>query len=431
MYVISCSGGDGDITYPVASLEMIVFHIYAWWKGLAVLNLSLLLVAHGQSGLIEGSLSTLSPAVTGSTPVVYVIFGKTPDYVRLNAELAARNNHVIIIEEGSQQLRTISNPSVSNFTITYDKLDLYMKRAREFEPLYVHMSRNKPFYEKSCFMRWFVLLEFMEKHNIKRSFYGDGDSSVFASMQAAFDLRGRCDACINIEQQGHKFHWVGAGESSLWTVPALRDFCAFVMAVYKGYVETLRMKFKHSFVVDMSLLWLWWVSNKIDKPTGIETGRPYSELPGSSTDEAFDFAKKLRLPNVDKTLTLCNGLDVVNRTSFDHFHGWTNAPGFNFDVAGGAVPYFVGITTKFGGQPESQDPEVIEKLKQSKLFLLNIHYQGDSKLVLPHDVCKVLLFTGSRSFCDPTVKELCDSATDRKPLADIPCVIHSDNNACL
>lgn len=371
----------------------------------------------------------LSPEAAGSTPVIYISFRKTANYVRFNVELAARNNHVVVIEENPQQLGTVRNPSVSNFSVTYVKLDNYMSSANKFAPLYIHLSRNNLHYEKNCFLRWFVLMDFMKRHNIARAFYGDGDSSVFASMNAAYNMRSNCDACINIERQSNKLHWVGAGESSLWTVPALEDFCAFTLTVYKDYVDTLRIKAKRSFVVDMSLLWLWWVRNKMDKQTGVETGRAFDEQGHSSTDEAFEFSKTLRLPNVNKSLKLCNGLDVVNRTSFDHFRGWTNDRGFTFDVSGGAVPYFIGATTKYGGQPESQDPAHVEQLKLSKLYLLNIHYQSDSKAVLPHDVCKVLLFTGSRSFLDQEIQKMCLEVTGGKALKDIPCVVH-DNNIC-
>ena len=80
-------------------------------------------------------------------------------------------------------------------------------------------------------------------------------------------------------------------------------------------------------IVDMSLLWLWWVAHQ--QTGGWDAGRPYlikQKDPWHSQilrqrnihDQAYIDTKALNLTSVDVTLEICNGLDVKNRTVFDH-----------------------------------------------------------------------------------------------------------------
>jgi hypothetical protein len=64
---------------------------------------------------------------------------------------------------------------------------------------------------------------------------------------------------------------------------------------------------------------------------------------------------------VNTKLKLCNGMDVVNRTVFDHFHPWANGGKntFTLNIEGGGLPYFIGAVAIFGGKPESVEPEEV------------------------------------------------------------------------
>jgi len=80
-----------------------------------------------------------------------------------------------------------------------------------------------------------------------------------------------------------------------------------------------------SSVVDMSLLWLWWVVHHRHLPAGWATGRPFAldttetPLPAdlaahrAKSDAAFEYAKTLEVPRPAATLRLCNGMDAVDR----------------------------------------------------------------------------------------------------------------------
>ena len=88
-------------------------------------------------------------------PVVYVVFGEIPMYLRMNIELAARHNDVLVISDSHG---TSFNPN-SRRRIAYDSLDKYMTSARKFEPHYKHMSRDGSAGRKRHELRCFQVLK--------------------------------------------------------------------------------------------------------------------------------------------------------------------------------------------------------------------------------------------------------------------------------
>ena len=143
-------------------------------------------------------------------------------------------------------------------------------------------------------------------------------------------------------------------------------------------------------MVDMSVLWLWWVAHHKNMPASWDTGRPFRSLGDQRTldvpqalvetarqqsDHAFTFASALSMPSVNPALRLCNGMDVVNRTVFDHMHGWMMGKNFSLDLTGDGWPYLVDVSLRAGGKPESVEPEAAAALAKQRLRLINIHYQ--------------------------------------------------------
>lgn len=149
------------------------------------------------------------------------------------------------------------------------------------------------------------------------------------------------------------------------------------------------MKFDRTMtsVVDMSLLWLWWVAHTPVHDfvvSGNSSVREYFDayLPGGRKRndvrlfEAYSFSKSLPLPAVRANLTLCNGMLVRNDSVFDHMHAWQHGYTFSLNidafVAGQGLPF---ARLKAGDK---------------MLTFLSIHYQGDSKKVLLFDFCRIV-----------------------------------------
>jgi hypothetical protein len=348
-------------------------------------------------------------------PVVYVIFGSIPLYLMVNVELASRNNPVVVL--GDQA------PNAQKTNIQIINARPFMSRAEAFSMRYVHMagkddSQQRKQHELQNFQRWFVLHDYMIKTRTPVVFFADGDSSVFGNMTEAQMDRSFCDAVLNVEVQLGNLHWVAAGESSFWTLDALEGFTDFVTAVYSkpAFVQVLSIKAtSRPAVVDMSLLWLWWTRHKSSEDTSWVVGRPAlingvlsaeKSVPMSREKNiaAFLYAKSLVLPSAAKTLELCNGLDVVRRTVFDHMWGWKgNGDNFTLVTADGRPSISAAARTIHGGRSDLKADQV-----PTQLLLLNLHYQGSAeKSRCVADVCRVLLTTGSRQFTNPQVQAAC------------------------
>lgn len=146
-------------------------------------------------------------------------------------------------------------------------------------------------------------------------------------------------------------------------------------------------------------------------------------------------------------LRVCNGLDVVRRTVLDHMRGWSDgaAPALPLPplslslsqprlAAAGAQqqrdrdtantekkfgPLELGCTygcpsitadaLRSGGVPETTDAKEAEALSDQRLFLLTLHYQGESKAYMTYDICRTLYATGggSAAIRDPMVVDIC------------------------
>ena len=196
---------------------------------------------------------------------------------------------------------------------------------------------------------------------------------------------------MNIEPQPSKYHWVAAGEASIWTIDSSSDFCRFAYAAYVNpqFYFSLQLRFDRSSssVVDMSLLWLWWVAHT--RKEDLQLNHYYFDdyILGDRKKQdgnliaAFSFSKSLKLPAVPKRLQICNGMLVRHGAVFDHMHAWQYGQDFSLNidefVHGRGLPY-ANITSK-------------DKTNHSILFFNNIHYQGDSKKVLLYDLCRILI----------------------------------------
>ena len=142
---------------------------------------------------------------------------------------------------------------------------------------------------------------------------------------------------------------------------------------------------------DMSLLFLWWVAHK--KEPGWDAGRPFllwnpwsdekSRLAwAKENDNYFIKAKELALPKLSTSYNLCNGLSVVNRTTFDHIHAWGQGKNFNWGLSPGdrGIPYILGPAQYAGGCPELPDNKTFtDSMANERLYFINVHYQGDLK----------------------------------------------------
>lgn len=134
------------------------------------------------------------------------------------------------------------------------------------------------------------------------------------------------------------------------------------------------------------------------------------------SDDNFRSLQNQSLPRVDLSLSVCNGMDVANRTVFDHMHGWSSGwpSGFSLNINGSVMPgrpYVTGAALRGGGAPE--DARALPPGSSSsayegqRLWFNTLHYQGRAKELIPYDVCRLLSLGQDRSIQDPWVRAEC------------------------
>ena len=73
-------------------------------------------------------------------PVIFVCLGTIPDFLLLNIEMSARNNHVIVlVSENVEELTSYYPFDQDLFNVTFTLIQDYSHSAKEFVPHYKHM----------------------------------------------------------------------------------------------------------------------------------------------------------------------------------------------------------------------------------------------------------------------------------------------------
>lgn len=83
----------------------------------------------------------------------------------MNVELALRHNRVVVICDSTARFKPDNGAE-------YVDMGQYRGSGLKFEPEYKHMSKDisygKRKYELQCFIRWYVLRDYMVKNNLTR-----------------------------------------------------------------------------------------------------------------------------------------------------------------------------------------------------------------------------------------------------------------------
>jgi hypothetical protein len=189
-------------------------------------------------------LSPLSLPLEVNIPVVYMFFGKPASYSPLLLELALRRSSVVVLSD-SFTGQTIFNKSVFNTYLVYEPMKPFYSGIAQMRRVYKHIHKDnseaKYEYELNCILRWFILRNYMRMKNISRVLMSDTDSAIFASAEQIFATRSTCDATLNVNSADHWTMWIASGETSMWTLKALDDFCNFLIELYISYISTLQV----------------------------------------------------------------------------------------------------------------------------------------------------------------------------------------------
>lgn len=150
-----------------------------------------------------------------SYPVIFIHYGDQEwlKYALLQAK--EFNSEVILIGDESNN----KYPFVKHYKITD-----YNESANKFKKVYKQLSRRDFKYELFCFERWFILEDFMRKHNLQYGFYQDSDNMLYIDVNEYNKLyNGNASfAC---------FPWTGV-DVFINSLDTLQRFCLFITKHY-------------------------------------------------------------------------------------------------------------------------------------------------------------------------------------------------------
>jgi hypothetical protein len=194
-----------------------------------------------------------------NVPIVFIHFNRPSNTAEpfRNGIFKAANKQAL--QEGNE-VHLISNEDFEmddpNFFYSHLK-EHWSKRINNFQDIYENLSTNDPSIELICFLRWFILLNFMEKNDIPIVFHSDTDVMIYADVTE--------DYCRKYNQFDMTLIHRTCGSSSFITLKALKNFCDYLFKVYENKdsyeftkmknVYLTRLNFGlHGGVCDMTLL---------------------------------------------------------------------------------------------------------------------------------------------------------------------------------
>lgn len=173
-----------------------------------------------------------SPAPTAEIPVVIVHFGGGK-YVRKAVKQAETMGNVVFL---------IGDKSNRDFAMNHCNAADYFRYAEEFRRHYQHMSFNPENSELACFMRWLILREFMEVHDLDVVFACDSDVMLYSDVTALWTSSAAYVGPVHVRAgQSAEYHCAQAGEG-FWTRPDVARLCEIIMTSYESPQERDRLK---------------------------------------------------------------------------------------------------------------------------------------------------------------------------------------------
>ena len=234
-----------------------------------------------------------------SVPIVYFHAGN-PHYLKLSLEQTRRTNpHSQIILFGDK-----SN-DVFDF-VTHVDMEDYNQIIDKVAQSYKHLSTNDANYEFLCFVRWFIINEYVKENNIEKFFVTDSDVFLYCDIseeQKKFE-KYRYTLCA----------YISAGISFINDINVLEEYCQLYMNVFSQkdaynfgkcfyHFQNLQQNQRLGGVCDMTL----WEIHKKSGPVG-SVGETSTILDGTTFDHNINESAEYKMENGVKKVYWKNGL---------------------------------------------------------------------------------------------------------------------------
>jgi hypothetical protein len=148
-------------------------------------------------------------------PIVTIHNGDQPYFKKL-LELNSRyNSNIIVLTDCDKK-----KENGINF-VNYNNLKV--PEIKVFKTSYEHLNTTPFDYEIFCYLRWFIILEFMKKNNYETIFHIDSDVLVFSDPDEEFEKYKYFDFTLT-----HRT----TASSSFFTLKGLEKFCDFMLDLF-------------------------------------------------------------------------------------------------------------------------------------------------------------------------------------------------------
>ena len=143
-------------------------------------------------------------------PVIFIHQGNQ-EYLNFTINQSCKKNKVVLI--GTHEV-------MRNQNLSFYNIGNYNKYTHNFTDIYEHLSTNGRDYELFCFLRWFILKEYMEEQNLDVVFYVDSDVMLYVNVTDEYKKYEQYDLTL--------LHRTAA-ISSFFTKEGINNFCNFLM----------------------------------------------------------------------------------------------------------------------------------------------------------------------------------------------------------
>lgn len=182
-------------------------------------------------------------------PVVMVHDGDSwyLPYALYQARGVAGDQRVVLLGNGRR-----SWPGIDQIPLSSIESSAGISR---FRASYIHRSTNSERFELFCWLRWFVLLEYMMQSKLEEIVYLDSDVLLYSPprewVSSHFNRSQGCSYFIPRQDAG-SFLWCASAHVSYWTREALQLFCDFAENSYTD----------HACTFDYEQKWKWHLENQ-------------------------------------------------------------------------------------------------------------------------------------------------------------------------
>ena len=198
----------------------------------------------------------MSPSNRG-LPKFFFHTGNPPYLKHILEQAHKKNNHVVLLgDETNKNLRG-----------EHTMFTEYLYDIETFKRSYRHMSTNSQQFEVICFIRWFVLRNFMVRNNIEACFYADSDIMIYGDLTKEWSKFKENNCAFMMPDEQTPYSWSASGHNSFWTQEALIEFCDFLNDAYCTETTFTKLADKWNFhiqnnkpggICDMTLFWLYY-----------------------------------------------------------------------------------------------------------------------------------------------------------------------------